>query len=247
VAGDSDAGVTLVESLDGLTTEIVDDLYLAHFGQDRHDPVLAYKDALRLAREVVNHPSTELRPEHPEPDSRAAVYIGFAKDVFAELNTRKRARHPGLRRPADPVGRRAESRGLPDPMHRRWPIVMVDEFQDTDLVQWQVIDRHHRPSTDRSRPEAGDLRVPRRDIVTYLKAAQTAGDKQTLGTNWRSDGALVDRLQGCVAPSSATRGSWCTTSTPITAAAGSPARRAATRYGCGWSNGRRSAAAAFRT
>src|SRR6201988_4105226 len=62
VAGDTDAGVTLVESLDELVTEIVDDLYLAHFGQERDDPVLTYKDAPRLAREVVNHPSTERRP-----------------------------------------------------------------------------------------------------------------------------------------------------------------------------------------
>ena len=33
------------------------------------------------------------------------------------------------------------------------------------------------------------------DIVTYLQAAQTAGEKQTLGVNWRSDGALLTRLQ----------------------------------------------------
>ena len=33
------------------------------------------------------------------------------------------------------------------------------------------------------------------DIVTYLQAAETAGDKKTLGTNWRSDAALVERLQ----------------------------------------------------
>jgi len=77
VAGDSDAGVTLVESLDDLVTEIVDDLYLAHFGQERNDPVLSYKDALRLAREVVNHPSTELRPLDPQSGSRAAVCIEF--------------------------------------------------------------------------------------------------------------------------------------------------------------------------
>ncbi len=38
VAGDTDAGVTLVESLDELVTEIVDDLYLRHFGQERDDP-----------------------------------------------------------------------------------------------------------------------------------------------------------------------------------------------------------------
>ena len=35
VAGDTDAGVTLVESLDDLVTEIVDDLYLQQFGQEK--------------------------------------------------------------------------------------------------------------------------------------------------------------------------------------------------------------------
>ena len=65
VAGDSDTGVTLVESLDELVAEIVDDLYLRHFGQERDDPLLSHADALRLAREVVNHPATELRPTEP--------------------------------------------------------------------------------------------------------------------------------------------------------------------------------------
>ena len=54
VAGDTAANVTLLESLDELVGEIVDDLYLAHFGQERDDPVLSYRDALRVAREVVN-------------------------------------------------------------------------------------------------------------------------------------------------------------------------------------------------
>ncbi|MDT5055313.1 MAG: exodeoxyribonuclease beta subunit, partial [Mycobacterium sp.] len=135
VAGDSDAGVTLVESLDDLVTEIVDDLYLAHFGQQRDDPVLLYKDALRLAREVVNHPSTQLRPLDPDPDSRAAVCVGFAENVLAELETRKR--RLGILHYDDLLSRLAAALEADDSpaqvrMHRRWPIVMVDEFQDTD-------------------------------------------------------------------------------------------------------------------
>ena len=201
VAGDTDAGVTLVESLDDLVTEIVDDLYLAHFGQQRDDPVLTYKDALRLAREVVNNPSTELRPLDPDPDSRPAVCIGFAKDVLAELETRKR--RLGILGYDDLLIRLADALKADDSpaqirMHRRWPIVMVDEFQDTDPVQWQVIDRAF---SGRSTviligdPKQAIYAFRGGDIVTYLKAAETAGDKQTLGTNWRSDGALVDRLQ----------------------------------------------------
>ena len=83
-------------------------------------------------------------------------------------------------------------------MHQRWPIVMVDEFQDTDPVQWRVIDRAF---TGRSTliligdPKQAIYAFRGGDIVTYLSASETAGTQMTLGTNWRSDAALVDRLQ----------------------------------------------------
>lgn len=144
VAGDTAASVTLLDSLDDLVTEIVDDLYLAHFGQERDDPALHYSEALRLAREVVNNPSTQLRPRDPDPDSRAAVCLRFANDVLAELDTRKRrlgvlGYDDLLIRLADALATDGSPARLR--MHQRWPIVMVDEFQDTDPVQWQVIDR----------------------------------------------------------------------------------------------------------
>ena len=130
-----------------------------------------------------------------------AVCIGFAKDVLAELDTRKR--RLGILGYDDLLIRLADALKADDSpaqirMHRRWPIVMVDEFQDTDPVQWQVIDRAF---SGRSTviligdPKQAIYAFRGGDIVTYLKAAETAGDKQTLGTNWRSDGALVDRLQ----------------------------------------------------
>lgn len=201
VAGDTDSGVTLVESLDELVTEIVDDLYLRHFGRERDNPLLAHADALRLAREVVEHPATELRPKDPPADSRAAVCVSFAKDVLSELDKRKRQRailgyDDLLSRLADAL--KTDDSPARERMHRRWPIVMVDEFQDTDPVQWQVIDRAF---TDRSTliligdPKQAIYAFRGGDIVTYLKAAQTAGTRMTLNKNWRSDGALVQRLQ----------------------------------------------------
>ena len=201
VAGDTDAGVTLVESLDELVSEVVDDLYLRHFGRERDDPPLAYDDALRLAREVVNKPATELRPKDPHPDSRARVCVEFAKNVKSELDKRKRRQ--GILGYDDLLGRLADALDADDSparvrMHQRWPIVLVDEFQDTDPVQWKVIDRAF---TDRSTliligdPKQAIYSFRGGDIVTYLDAAQTAGVQKTLGTNWRSDGDLVSRLQ----------------------------------------------------
>src|SRR6201995_1829462 len=90
VAGDTSSTVTLLESLGDLTKEIVDDLYLAHFGQERDHPLLNYKAALTLAGKVVENPSADLRPRGPAPDTEAAVRVRFAEQVRAELEARKR-------------------------------------------------------------------------------------------------------------------------------------------------------------
>lgn len=201
VAGDTDTGVQLVESLDDLTAEIVDDLYLAHFGQQRDDPVLTRAQALELAREVVRNAGTELRPANPPAGSEAAVRVEFATAVCTELERRKR--RLGILHYDDLLSRLAnaltdENSPARTRMHRRWSIVMVDEFQDTDPVQWQVIDRAF---TGRATliligdPKQAIYAFRGGDIVTYLHAASSAGHRRTLGTNWRSDGDLVDRLQ----------------------------------------------------
>ena len=200
VAGDSDAGVRLVETLDDLIVEVTDDLYLVRFGKDKDEPPLSYSKALKLAREVVNNPSTELRPLDPEPGSHAAACLEFADAVRAEIEIRKRRQ--GILGYDDLLTRLARALEADDSpararMSRRWPIVMVDEFQDTDPVQWKVIDRaFHGASTlvligD---PKQAIYAFRGGDIHTYLSAAESAGDKQTMGTNWRSDRALVDRL-----------------------------------------------------
>ncbi len=90
VAGDTDTGATLVESLDDLVTQIVDDLYLAHFGSQRDEVALSHRDALKLARAVVEDACAELRPQRPDPQSVAAVRLRFATDVLEQLDLRKR-------------------------------------------------------------------------------------------------------------------------------------------------------------
>ncbi|KWX65757.1 exodeoxyribonuclease V subunit beta [Mycobacterium sp. NAZ190054] len=201
VAGDTDSGVELVESLDDLVTEIVDDLYLAHFGQQRDEPLLSYDAALSLAHEVVRNAHTELRPADPAPGFDPHVRVEFAKAVCAELETRKR--RLGILHYDDLLSRLAKALEPADSparvrMRRRWSIVMVDEFQDTDPVQWQVIDRAfsgHATVILIGDPKQAIYAFRGGDIVTYLHAASTAGQQRTLGTNYRSDGPLVDSLQ----------------------------------------------------
>jgi exodeoxyribonuclease V beta subunit len=201
VAGDTDAGVVLVESLDDLVTRIVDDLYLVHFGAEHDEAALSHDDALKLARAVVADPCAELRPEHPDPESVAAVRLRFARDVLDQLKLRKR--RLGILSYDDLLSRLADAledddSDARDRMRNRWPIVMVDEFQDTDPIQWQVIDRAfngHCTLVLIGDPKQAIYAFRGGDIYTYLRAARTAGEQRTLSVNWRSDTVLVDSLQ----------------------------------------------------
>jgi exodeoxyribonuclease V beta subunit len=201
IAGDTSAGVELVESLDDLVTQIVDDLYLARFGARHDQAALSYPDALALARAVVDDPYAQLRPQHPEPGSVADVRLRFVTGVCDELELRKR--RLGVLGYDDLLGRLAtaltpQDSAARDRMRRRWPIVMVDEFQDTDPIQWQVIDRGfsgHSTVVLIGDPKQAIYGFRGGDIYTYLHAARTAGQQRTLGVNWRSDKVLVDSLQ----------------------------------------------------
>jgi len=200
VAGDSDAGVTLVEDLDELITETVDDLYLAQFGPGRDEPAFTRGQALRLAREVVANPGTQLRPLEPL-SAEAAIRLEFAHKLLGQMDQRKR--RTGVLGYDDLLTRLAAALVsgdslAPERMRQRWPIVMVDEFQDTDLIQWRVLDsafRGHCTLVLIGDPKQAIYAFRGGDVVTYLRAAAKAGSRETLGTNWRSDGPLVASLQ----------------------------------------------------
>ncbi len=83
-------------------------------------------------------------------------------------------------------------------MRQRWKVVLVDEFQDTDPVQWDVLDRAftgHATLILIGDPKQAIYAFRGGDVVAYLRAAATAATRNTLATNWRSDAPLVDALQ----------------------------------------------------
>ena len=87
-------------------------------------------------------------------------------------------------------------------MRQRWSIVLVDEFQDTDPVQWQVLDRAfsgHATMVLIGDPKQAIYAFRGGDVTTYLEAAETAAVKQTLSVNWRSDKPLLDSFQRLLA------------------------------------------------
>ncbi|HET7387301.1 MAG TPA: UvrD-helicase domain-containing protein [Nocardioidaceae bacterium] len=200
VAGDTDANATLVEDLDDLLVEVVDDLYLREFGESAQPP-LSRADALRLARAAVGDPQARLEPRETPADQLPGVRVGFAREVRAELDRRKR--RLGVLGYDDLLSQlaqalRSDTAPARQRMRQRWKVVLVDEFQDTDPVQWQVLDRAftgHATMVLIGDPKQAIYAFRGGDVTTYLQAAQTATTRKTLGTNWRSDAVLSDSLQ----------------------------------------------------
>ena len=200
VAGDTDARADLVDNLDELVVEVVDDLYLQRFGRQREQPPFDRACALDLARTAVGDPQARLAPA-ADPGTRAGARVEFAQAVREEVDRRKR--RLGLLSYDDLLSRLAaaledEQAPARDRMRGRWRLVLVDEFQDTDPVQWQVLDRAftgHATMVLIGDPKQAIYAFRGGDVVTYLEAARSATTQATLGTNWRSDGDLVDRLQ----------------------------------------------------
>jgi exodeoxyribonuclease V beta subunit len=82
----------------------------------------------------------------------------------------------------------------------QFPVVLIDEFQDTDQVQYDIFSNIYPGQPDTGLLMIGDPKQAiyafrGADIHTYLKARQdTEGRHYTLDTNYRSAGALVDSI-----------------------------------------------------
>lgn len=95
-----------------------------------------------------------------------------------------------------------ESPEIRDQLQQRFRLVLVDEFQDTDPVQWKMLSAIATPSGTRAAPALIAVGDPKQaiyrfrggNITTYQAATQTADTVDTLGTNWRSTASMVDAL-----------------------------------------------------
>jgi exodeoxyribonuclease V beta subunit len=201
VAGDTDSGAELVENLDELVSEVVDDVYLRRFGNRAQDPPFKREVAIALAKVAVGDPQARLAPDDAEPGTPARQRVDFAREVRDEVDRRKR--RLGVLSYDDLLSRLADALEADDSparqrMRQRWKIVLVDEFQDTDPVQWKVLDcafSGHAVMVLIGDPKQAIYAFRGGDIFTYLQAADTAATRQTLAVNWRSDSPLVDALQ----------------------------------------------------
>lgn len=98
---------------------------------------------------------------------------------------------------------------LLDGLREKYRVALVDEFQDTDPIQYRIFSRVFReaveipdPEVDRAFIMIGDpkqsiYRFRGADLAAYLEAErQTPAEHcHNMGTNWRSDRSLVQSVQ----------------------------------------------------
>ena len=205
-AGDHDPGAQLVEGISDLVREVADDLYLRKWGvAGAGPPELTIEQFRSLALDVaVRDPGTLLVPDPAEsdPSSPHGLRTRIASAVRAEVEARKRRLH--LFDYDDLLSRldgtlRAQTTGsvAVQRLRDRYRIVLVDEFQDTDPVQWSILRipfHGHRTLVLIGDPKQAIYAFRGADVHAYLSAREVAGTVHTLPTSFRSDAALVAGL-----------------------------------------------------
>src|SRR4051812_35205355 len=199
VLGDVESDTTFVEDVTDLIEEVVDDLYVRRFAR-RGAPQFSRKEAMEIARAAIDNPAAPIEPAAAPDDSIAAMRVRLAGAARLELEARKR--RAGVMTYDDLLTRlqstlEGESGEIAAARLRaRYRVVLVDEFQDTDPVQWQIMRTAFGDGSTTlvliGDPKQAIYAFRGADVYAYIEAARTAGAQATLTTNWRSDQGLLD-------------------------------------------------------
>jgi len=85
-------------------------------------------------------------------------------------------------------------------LREQYPLAMIDEFQDTDAVQYRIFRAIYGVSEEKTAlcligdPKQAIYGFRGGDIFTYLEAARDATHHYSLDTNWRSSSRLVEAV-----------------------------------------------------
>jgi exodeoxyribonuclease V beta subunit len=204
-AGDVAAGATLVEDPSGLIEEVVDDLYLRW--SLRYGPPAFHRGAARMAVAVaLGNPGVVLEPPPGgDPDGLLTRLVARAQGEVA-----RRLQDDNLLTYDHLLSRLANT--LEDPqrgplacrrLRQRYRVVLVDEFQDTDPVQWRVVRAAFGEGATTlvlvGDPKQAIYSFRGADVHAYLDAARQSRS-YTLAQNWRADQPLLDATEALLFP-----------------------------------------------
>jgi exodeoxyribonuclease V beta subunit len=198
VAGDVERDAEFLEDVSDRLAEVVDDLYVRRFHRAGGEPAFSRAQAGEIAAIAVANPLAPIEPAGADESSTPAMRARLAGAVRVELERRKQ--RLGIMTYDDLLTRlnaTLEGPGGEDVARRlreRFHVVLVDEFQDTDPVQWNIMRRAFGRGTliligD---PKQAIYAFRGADVYAYLDAAREAPTQATLDVNRRSDQGLIN-------------------------------------------------------
>jgi exodeoxyribonuclease V beta subunit len=197
--GDLEPDVEFAEDVDDLIDEVVDDLYVRRFFRTGDAP-FNRAQAGEIARMAIDNPTADVHPLDPSAGGVPAMRKRLAEAARKELEQRKRAlavmTYDDLltRLLAALSGRNGDLAAAR--LQRRYKVVLIDEFQDTDPVQWEIVSRAFGGGRVTlvliADPKQAIYAFRGADVYAYLDAARSASARATLRVNRRSDQPLID-------------------------------------------------------
>jgi exodeoxyribonuclease V beta subunit len=202
VAGDVDRDATFVEDSRHLVDDVVEDFYLRKFVR-RPNSGFTLAQARGIAKQVVANPDAALHPAAGAGGDDGELRRRFAVNVRTEVERRHRLAgvltfDDLLSRLRSTLADEASGATACLRLRERYRIALVDEFQDTDPVQWEILRRAFVDDAAGTTlvligdPKQAVYAFRGADVYAYLDAASVAGERATLEVNWRSDQPLLD-------------------------------------------------------
>ncbi|MDR0435336.1 MAG: UvrD-helicase domain-containing protein, partial [Propionibacteriaceae bacterium] len=178
------------DDLTDLKHQVAEDSYLANA------PQMPYRDFQHLITQALENNLVPLSAS--EADAALLPVVAQAREEYARR--KRRLRVYGYNDIMERLSRTLdgpEAKQAADALAARFPVVLVDEFQDTDPEQWDIL-RHaflgRATLVLIGDPKQAIYRFRGADVFAYLEAVRTADAERTLPTNYRADAPLVDAI-----------------------------------------------------
>ena len=136
--------------------------------------------------------------------SERARFVDWVRAEFAARNLRRRQQSyqdllRSLAQALDPAGDPVRRRALVKAVRARYQAVLIDEFQDTDALQWGIFsalfDDGQRWMYLIGDPKQAIYGFRGANVRVYLTARSAAGSRcYTMDRNWRSDQRYLDAI-----------------------------------------------------
>jgi exodeoxyribonuclease V beta subunit len=195
IAADLAPDTTFVEDLSDLVSDVVDDLYVRRF-RTGDSPPLTRAQAGAIADIAIANTAARIAPAVGDvPQMRVRLAAAVRGEVEARKQRMAVMTYDDLLTRLDGA-LEGDDGHTAARLRARYEVVLVDEFQDTDPVQWDIMRRAFGETGGTlvliADPKQAIYAFRGADVYAYLEAADEATARATLDVNWRSDQGLIE-------------------------------------------------------